>query len=146
LLYGCDPAVVGAILISPPLRFAGDDALKRWAESRKPVVALVPEFDDYLRPEEAARRFAAIPQAEVIPVEKARHLMVGHAERVLNEIVGRVAPGAEPLPTEWNGPYETGDARAYADRTVAAFADVPVPGVGQSTEDRSSGRSRPADR
>lgn len=135
LLYGCDPAVVGAILISPPLRFAGDDDLKRWADSAKPVTALVPEFDDYLRPEEAARRFAAIPRADVVPVEKARHLMVGHAERVLDEIVGRVVPGSAPLPAEWDGPYEMGDARAYANRTVAAFADVPMPG--QSTEDRS---------
>jgi alpha/beta superfamily hydrolase len=135
LLYGCDPSVVGAILISPPLRFSGDDDLKRWADSGKPVTALVPEFDDYLRPDEATRRFAAIPQAEVVPVEKARHLMVGYAERVLDEIVERVVPGSAPLPTEWDGPYEMGDARAYANRTVAAFADVPMPG--QSTEDRS---------
>jgi hypothetical protein len=41
--------------------------------------------------------------------------------------VGRVAPGRAPLPTTWNGPMETADTSAYADRTVAAFADVPVP-------------------
>lgn len=137
LMYGCDPAVVGAILISPPLRFAPDADLRRWADSGKPVTALVPEFDDYLRPAEAQQRFAAIPQAEVVPVDNARHLMVGHAERVLDEIVMRVNPSAAPLPQEWDGAYEMGDARAYADRTVAAFANVPVPGVKRSTEDQS---------
>ena len=40
----------------------------------------------------------------------------------------RVAPSAAPLPQEWAGPMEYGDASAYANRTVAAFADVPVPG------------------
>ena len=39
----------------------------------------------------------------------------------------RVAPdGPTPLPREYAGPMEQGDASAYADRTVAAFADVPV--------------------
>jgi hypothetical protein len=52
---------------------------------------------------------------------------VGDAETVLDEIVRRVAPGvAVPLPRTWDGPMESGDMNAYADRTVAAFADVPV--------------------
>ena len=92
------------------------------------MVALVPEFDDYLRPDEARRRFAAIPQAEVVGVPGAKHLWVGDAETVLDEIVARVAPAAYPLPRDWAGPMEFGDASAYADRTVAAFADVPVAG------------------
>ena len=46
-----------AILLSPPLRFATDEHLDAWAASGKPVLALVPEFDDYLRPEKARRRF-----------------------------------------------------------------------------------------
>jgi hypothetical protein len=47
---------------------------------------------------------------------------------VLDEIVRRVAPDVPvPLPRTWDGPMETGDMNAYADRTVAAFADVPVP-------------------
>ena len=59
----------------------------------------------------------------------AKHLWVGDAETVLDEIVARVAPGVPvPLPRTWDGPMEYGDASAYADRTVASFADVPVPG------------------
>lgn len=128
LRHGLDPAVSGAILLSPPLRTTTDDDLRRWGESGKPVTALVPEFDDYLRPDEARRRFAPLGQAEVIGVPGARHLWVGDAETVLDEVVRRVAPAAYPLPESWDGPMESGDASAYADRTTAAFADVEVTG------------------
>jgi alpha/beta superfamily hydrolase len=128
LMHGLDPAVTGAILLSPPLRFSEPAHLTAWAESGKPVTALVPEFDDYLRPDEATARFAAIPHAEVVGVPGAKHLWVGDAEKVLDEIVRRVAPDVPvPLPRTWDGPMETGDTNAYADRTVASFADVPVP-------------------
>jgi uncharacterized protein len=103
LRYGCDPAVVGAVLLSPPLRSASASDLATWAASGKPVVALVPEYDDYLRPAEARVRFAAIPRAAVVGVSGAKHLWVGDAERVLDEIVRRVAPDAYPLPKEWCG-------------------------------------------
>jgi alpha/beta superfamily hydrolase len=125
LRYGNEPSVVGAILLSPPLRSSSAEHLAAWAESGKPVVALVPEFDDYLRPDDARERFAAIPQCEVVGVPGAKHLWVGNAETALDEIVRRVAPAAYPLPTTWDGPMEYGDASAYADRTVAAYADVP---------------------
>ncbi len=129
LKHGCDPAVAGAILLSPPLRFSTDADLAVWAASGKPVTALVPEFDDYLRPAEAVRRFAAVAQAEVVGVPGAKHLWVGDAETVLDEVVRRVAPQVPvPLPRTWDGPVEDGDASAYADRTVAAFTDVPVQG------------------
>jgi alpha/beta superfamily hydrolase len=129
LMHGLDPAIVGAILLSPPLRFSAAEHLAAWAESGKPVTALVPEFDDYLRPAEAQERFAAIPQAEVVGMPGSKHLWVGDAEKVLDEIVRRVAPDVPvPLPRTWDGPMESGDMNAYADRTVAAFADVPVPG------------------
>ncbi|MGA8114316.1 MAG: alpha/beta hydrolase [Actinocatenispora sp.] len=126
LLYGCDPSVTGAVLLSPPLRYATAEAMRTWAESGKRVTALVPEFDDYVRPEEAARRLAPIGQAEVVGVPGAKHLWVGHSELVLDEIVKRVAPAAYPLPQSWDGPMDVGDASTYADRTVAAFSDVPV--------------------
>ena len=123
LRYGNDPSVVGAILLSPPLRAATDADLAAWSESGKPVVALVPEFDDYLRPDEARQRFAAIAHAEVVGVPGAKHLWVGDADTVLDEIVRRVAPESYPLPRDWPGPMDFGDASAYADQTLAAFAD-----------------------
>ena len=124
LMHGCDPVVEGAILLSPPLRFSTEEHLATWAESGKPLVALVPEHDDYLRPAEAKERFAAVPQAEVVGVEGAKHLWVGDAETVLDLIVQKVAPGVDvPLPREWDGPMETADTSAYADRTTAVFKD-----------------------
>ncbi len=126
LKYGAEPTVEGAILLSPPLRFAADADLDGWARSGKPVIALVPEFDDYLRPAEARERFAAIPQATVIGVDGAKHLWVGDAETILDEIVKVVAPQAYPVPREWDGPMNYGDASAYANRTTAVFANVPM--------------------
>ena len=101
LMHGNDPTVKGAILLSPPLRFSDVEHLEAWAESGKPLTALVPEHDDYLQPAEAAERFARIPQAEVIGVDGAKHLWVGEpaVRRVLDEIVKRVAPSSFPLPT-----------------------------------------------
>jgi len=88
----------------------------------------VPEFDDYLRPAEAEERFAAVPQCEVLPVAGGKHLWVGDAETILDEIVRRVAPSVDvPLPRTWDGPMETGDMNAYANRTTSAFSDVPMP-------------------
>ena len=106
LMYGNDPAVAGAILLSPPLKFSGPEHLQGWADSGKPVLALVPELDDYLRPDEAAQRFSVIPQARVVGVDGAKHLWVGetYVRRVLDEIVATVCPGAGPLPRTWDGP------------------------------------------
>lgn len=106
LRWGRDPLVEGAILLSPPLRRAGDADLDAWAADGRPVVALVPEFDDYLRPAEARERFKRVPQAEVVAVDGAKHLWVGepYVRIVLNEIVRRVAPASFPLPTEWDEP------------------------------------------
>ncbi len=103
LKWGNDPAVEGAILVSPALHRATDADLDAWAASGRPLVALIPEFDDYLRPDAATARFARVPQAEVIAVNGAKHLWVGepYVRIVLNEIVRRVNPGAWPLPTEW---------------------------------------------
>ncbi|HET8599799.1 MAG TPA: alpha/beta hydrolase, partial [Segeticoccus sp.] len=102
LMYGADPTVEGAILLSPPLKHAREEHLKAWADLGKPVLALVPEFDDYLRPAEATERFAALPQCRVVGVDDAKHLWVGetYVRRVLNEIVQAVLPGHAQLPTE----------------------------------------------
>src|SRR4249919_2222208 len=126
LMHGHDPLVKGAILLSPPLRFSDEEHLAQWADSGKPVSAFVPELDDYLRPDEARERFRAIPQAEVVPFSGSKHLWVGDAERVLDEIVRRVAPEVSvPLPTEWDGPMETADTSAYNAHNLEAYADVP---------------------
>jgi len=103
LKWGNVPEVAGAILLSPALHRASDADLDGWAASGRPLLALVPELDDYLRPDEARARFARVPQAEVIAVDRAKHLWVGepYVRIVLNEIVRRVNPGAWPLPTEW---------------------------------------------
>lgn len=126
LMYGLEPVVEGALLLSPPLRHTTPEHLQAWAESGKPLTALIPEHDDYLQPAEAKERFAAIPHAEVIAVDGAKHLWVGDSERALDEITRKLAPGVQvPLPDTWDGPMERADSSAYRDRTVAAFKDVP---------------------
>ncbi len=103
VMYGLDPSVAGAVLLSPPLRYSQPEHLAAWAASGKPLVALVPELDDYLRPDAARERFAVVPQAEVVGVEGAKHLWVGepYVRRVHTEIVARVNPDALPLATTW---------------------------------------------
>lgn len=103
LKYGPDHEVLGAILLSPPLHRTSDEELDRWNHSGQRLVALIPEFDDYLRPLEAKQRFALIRNFEQVDVEDTRHLWVGEisVRRVLNEIVKVVAPQAYPLPTHY---------------------------------------------
>jgi uncharacterized protein len=100
LRHGCD-GVQGAVLISPPLRYSTPQDLAAW---EKPLVCLVPEFDDYLRPAQARERFT---QARVEEFAGAKHLFVGYAEQVLDAIVATVAPDVPvPLPRTWDGPSE----------------------------------------
>ena len=67
------------------------------------MIALVPEFDDYLKPKEAVTAFETLTQIEIIPVDGAKHLWVGepYVYRVLNEITKIVNPAKAPLPTEY---------------------------------------------
>ena len=103
--YGRDHPIRGAILLSPPLHRATDAELAAWAGDERELVVLVPEHDDYLRPDEARTRFASVPGARLIAVDGAKHLWVGESQtrRVLNEIVAVVNPSAAPLPEEWPG-------------------------------------------
>jgi alpha/beta superfamily hydrolase len=103
LKYGLEHTIDGAILLSPPLHRTSQAEIAAWEHSGVPLVVVVPEFDDYLRPEEAAKRFAVAPSSELINVDGGKHLWVGEsqASRVLNEIVARVNPSALPLPTVW---------------------------------------------
>jgi len=106
LKWGLLPGVEGGILLSPPLHRTTDEDLDRWAASGTPLTALVPELDDYLRPDEARKRFARVPQCDVIGVDGAKHLWVGenYTRVVLNTIVSIMNPAAlagGSLPTEY---------------------------------------------
>lgn len=104
LRFGLQHPIVGAVLLSPPLHRATDDDVAAWAGSGKRLVAVIPELDDYLRPDEARDRFSTVPEAEFVAVEDGRHLWVGEQQtrRVLTEIVERLNPAVLPLPTTWS--------------------------------------------
>lgn len=106
LKHGLGHDIAGAILLSPPLRRTTDAELAAWADSGTRLVAIIPELDDFLRPAEAAEKFAAVPQTDLVVVEGGRHLWVGESQtrRVLDEIVQRLNPAALPLPTAWPSP------------------------------------------
>lgn len=99
LKYGLNHDIAGAILLSPPLHRATESDVAAWAGSGVPLVALIPECDDYLRPAQALERFSSVPHARLVMVEGAKHLWVGETQtkRVLNEIVACVNPAALPL-------------------------------------------------
>ena len=102
LRHGRDARVEGLILLSPPLRTTKEEDLEFWAKDGRPITALIPEHDDYLKPAEAAIAFAGVPQIHLINVDEAKHLWVGEPSvyRVLNEVVKILAPASLPLPTE----------------------------------------------
>lgn len=104
LMYGRELSVDGVILLSPPLHRATPAHLASWAGDPRPVVALIPEHDDYLRPADAVERFRPLPQIELVDVAGGKHLWVGENQtrRVLDEIVARLNPVVDlPLPTQW---------------------------------------------
>jgi uncharacterized protein len=102
LRHARDPRVQGLILLSPPLRTTQPTDLEFWAKDGRPITALIPEHDDYLKPDAARVAFAKIPHINLIAVDEAKHLWVGEPSvyRVLSEITKAVAPERLPLPTE----------------------------------------------
>ena len=108
LRHGDHDPVQGAILLSPPLRFTTPEELAAWDGSVRPLVCLVPEFDDYLVPDAARERFSVVSHADVRGIDGAKHLWVGekNVTRILNEICAVVVPDRVPLATEWVGPME----------------------------------------
>lgn len=113
LKHGRALDVPGLVLLSPPLRRTSDEELAAWAGDDRPMVAVVPELDDFLRPDEARQRFAAVPHAQVVAVDDGKHLWVGEQQtrRVLNEIVERLNPGRAPLPTAFPAADLKADSR-----------------------------------
>jgi alpha/beta superfamily hydrolase len=103
LKFGRAHDLDGMVLLSPPLHRTSPEEIAAWAGSDVKVVALIPELDDYLRPAEAAERFAGAPNIELVAVEGGKHLWVGESQtyRVLSEIVQRLNPAALPLPVVW---------------------------------------------
>ena len=93
----------GLILLSPPLRTTSKEELLFWNADARPITALVPEFDDYLKPDEAKERFAIVETIKIIPVSDAKHLWVGEpaVHRVLSEINRIVTGASEDLPLEY---------------------------------------------
>jgi alpha/beta superfamily hydrolase len=93
----------GLILLSPPLRTTTDEQLTYWNTDTRPIVALVPELDNYLKPDAAQQRFAVAPAIKIIAVEGAKHLWIGEpsVHRVLSEINSIVTGDVTPLPTEF---------------------------------------------
>lgn len=106
LRHGLLPGVVGAVLLSPPLRYAQDSDLRRWADDGRPLVVMVPEFDEFLPPTAAQPHFAVVPQAQFIPVAGAKHLWVGekYTSIVLDQITTAITGHPTNLPSEWGGP------------------------------------------
>ena len=102
LKYARDKRVMGLILLSPPLRFSTTDELAFWGQDGRGITALIPEFDDYLKPAQAKQRFVPIPQAELIAIKDGKHLWVGEpfVHRVLSEIVKVISPERLPIPLE----------------------------------------------
>lgn len=106
LKYGLEHPIRGAILLSPPLHSTTAAEVAAWAGNERALVAVIPEFDDYLRPDAARLRFASVPELRLVAVKGGKHLWVGEnlTRRVLTEIVATVNPDALPLPTEWTAP------------------------------------------
>lgn len=103
LKYVREERIKGLILLSPPLRTSGNSDLEFWAKDGRSITALIPEHDDYLKPDAAAIAFQVIPQINLINVDDAKHLWVGEPSvyRVLTEIAKIIAPESLPLPTEY---------------------------------------------
>lgn len=102
LQHATDKRVKGLILLSPPLRTTKEEQLQFWSQDGRPVIALIPELDDYLKPDQARKSFVPLKQLELIAVPEAKHLWVGEpfVHLVLSEIVRIVNSSRLPLQTE----------------------------------------------
>ena len=102
LRHARDSRIKGLILLSPPLKYSQESDLDFWVKDQRPITAIIPEFDEYLVPEEARKRFARIAHLNLIAVDGGKHLWVGEpsVHRILSEITEIVAPERLPLVEE----------------------------------------------
>jgi alpha/beta superfamily hydrolase len=102
LQYARDSRIKELILLSPPMLSTTDEDLDFWREDGRLITALIPELDDYLKPEAAKAKFSRVKNIKQIDVAGAKHLWVGEpmVYLVLTEIVKVIAPDRLPLPTE----------------------------------------------
>ena len=111
LMHGNIDPIQGGILFSPPLKWSDESALQSWADSGRPLVALVPELDEYLTPEQALPRFAKVPQCETIGIADCKHLWVGEkfVRIAWDEALKRIRPDLPALTWQWDGPMNKWD-------------------------------------
>ena len=102
LKYAHDKRIKELILLSPPMIATNDEDLAFWKDDGRPITALIPEHDDYLKPDQARAKFSKLPNLKQINVAGAKHLWVGEpmVYLVLSEIVKVITPSRLPLPTE----------------------------------------------
>ena len=102
LKYAHDKRIKELILLSPPMIATNDEDLAFWKDDGRPITALIPEHDDYLKPDQARAKFSKLPNLKQINVAGAKHLWVGEpmVYLVLSEMVKVITPSRLPLPTE----------------------------------------------
>ena len=102
LQYARDKRIKELILLSPPMLSTTNEDLDFWAKDGRPITALIPEHDDYLKPDQAKVKFSKVSNIKQIDVEDGKHLWVGEpmVHLVLTEIVRVISPSKLPLPNE----------------------------------------------
>ena len=102
LQYARDKRIKELILLSPPMLSTTDEDLDFWIKDGRAITALIPELDDYLKPEAARHKFSRVKNLKQIDVAGAKHLWVGEpmVYLVLSQIVKVIAPSRLPLPEE----------------------------------------------
>jgi len=102
LQYVRDERIKELILLSPPMLSTTHEDLDFWIKDGRVITALIPELDDYLKPDAARLKFSKVKNLKQIDVAGAKHLWVGEpmVYLVLSEIVKIIAPSRLPLPQE----------------------------------------------
>jgi hypothetical protein len=102
LQYARDKRIKELILLSPPMLSTTDEDLDFWIKDGRAITALIPELDDYLKPDAAKLKFSRVKNLKQIDVAGAKHLWVGEpmVNLALSEIVKVIAPSRLPLPEQ----------------------------------------------